>query len=145
MVIPPTQRSFDEAAILSVLSRWEEAWSNGDASMAAEDYADNADWLNPWGDRLAGRASIERFLEAMFSDPQFGYRKTEVTSRTVRFIKPDVAVALTTFEVVGQRATSGHEVPRRYGHSCRVLSKREGRWSILTHFFMDENQSLRSQ
>jgi hypothetical protein len=81
----------------------------------------------------------------MFADSHFPYRSSEVTSQAVRFVRPDVAVVYTTFEVVGQRTASGQEIPRRHGHACRVLNKDNGRWLIISHFFMDENESVRNR
>lgn len=136
--------SIEEAAIHLILLRWEEAWTRRDAALGASDYSNDADWMNPWGNRLKGKAEIQQFLKRMYADPNIVYRSTTVIGKTVRFIRPDIAVVFTSFEVIGQRASSGREIPKRHGHSCRVVVKEGGRWSIVSHFFMDQNKSLRS-
>ncbi len=39
----------DSAEILSTVANWERAWTVRDAELAAQDYADDADWTNALG------------------------------------------------------------------------------------------------
>ena len=42
----------DRAAVLATLEFWNRGWAEADASMAVEDYSENADWTNAFGDRF---------------------------------------------------------------------------------------------
>jgi hypothetical protein len=43
----------DEAAIRSIVNHWKEAWDKFDASFLEGGYADDADWMNAYGDKKA--------------------------------------------------------------------------------------------
>jgi uncharacterized protein (TIGR02246 family) len=54
-----------------------------------------------------------------------------VLETSVRFLKPDVAVARTLWELVGMIAPQGDVVPPRNGIWTNVLVKDDGRWAIV--------------
>jgi uncharacterized protein (TIGR02246 family) len=133
-------RSQDEAAIRRILANWDRGWDEFDARLAAMDYADDADWLNAFGRKKKGRAELQKFLTELFVRPDMKAARFTTTSITIRFIRPDVAVAYTDFVGVGQKTLSGKEMGKRVGHQIRVLSKEGGKWVIVSHQIMDERE-----
>jgi uncharacterized protein (TIGR02246 family) len=133
-------RAEDEAAIRRILANWDRGWDGFDARLAAMDYADDADWLNAFGRKKKGRAELQQFLAELFVRPDMKAARFTTTSVSIRFIRPDVAVAYTDFVGVGQKTLSGKEMGKRVGHQIRVLSKEGGKWVIVSHQIMDERE-----
>ncbi len=48
----------DRSAVLETLNSWNRGWAEADASTAVEDYSEDADWTNAFGDRFQGRAAL---------------------------------------------------------------------------------------
>jgi uncharacterized protein (TIGR02246 family) len=80
-----------------VIENWNRAWKAKDAKLAAQDYAHDADWTNAFGMKRKGRAEIEKFLAEVFTLPFVMAARSKVVEQSVRFIKPDVALVVTSF------------------------------------------------
>ena len=135
-------RAEDENAIRRILANWDKGWNEFNAQLAAMDYADDADCLNAFGRKKKGRDELQKFLTELFVRPDMKTARFTTTSISIRFIRPDVAVAYTDFEGVGQKTLSGNEMGKRVGHQIRVLKKENGRWIIVSHQIMDERERL---
>jgi uncharacterized protein (TIGR02246 family) len=132
----------DENAIRGILKNWDRGWNEFDAKLAAMDYADDADWLNAFGRKKKGRTELQKFLTELFVRPDMKTARFTTTSISIRFIKPNVALAYTDFEGIGQKTLSGKEMGKRIGHQIRVLIKENGKWIIVSHQIMDEREHL---
>ncbi|MGE0555230.1 MAG: SgcJ/EcaC family oxidoreductase [Gemmatimonadales bacterium] len=132
------QRAADSASIVGVVANWERAWTELDATLAAQDYAADADWTNAFGMRRIGRDSIEALLTTVFQLPFVVAGSTEYEYHDLRFLAEDVAVLRSRAIRTGQELPDGTvEEPRRINH-LRVLVRREGRWQIASHLIGDE-------
>ena len=124
-----TSTAEDEAAIRSVMAKGAEAFNQHDAAAAAAVYAADADLVNVRGDHLKGSVAIERGLERAFATR---YREARIKRGdvTIRFIRPDVALAYVTNEIsgAGEAGSGGAPVQREIG--LRVFVKDGGVWRI---------------
>jgi uncharacterized protein (TIGR02246 family) len=132
----------DEAAIREVISHWDSGWAQFDAKIATQDYADDADWTNAFGNSVKGKTEIYKFLEKLYKSPEITPRKSTPSTSTIKFIRPDVAVVSSYRETVGQRTSSGAEYPTRKTHDLRVLVLDKGKWVIVSHLIADEKEVL---
>jgi uncharacterized protein (TIGR02246 family) len=93
-------RSEDEEAIKNVLAGTTEAFNKHDAKAFARFYTPDAELVTVRGERMKGAAEIEKGLAAIFAT-----RATAATLKmldlSIRFIKPDVAIAHVTNEMSG--------------------------------------------
>ena len=100
----------DDAAIRKVIAEMTEGFTNHDGMAAARMYAPDARFVSVRGDVMNGQAGIEKGLSAILSG-----RAKNATQRTidvtVRFIRPDVALANVTNELSGLVAPDGHALP----------------------------------
>lgn len=130
----PSVDAGDRSAVLSTLDSWNRGWAEVDARVAVEDYADDADWTNAFGDRFQGRAALQEGLEFIFS---LGFVMAGDSSKNefadVTFVTPDVALLRSKLVRVGQRQSDGTLMPDRHINHLRVLHRREGRWLIVSH------------
>lgn len=129
----------DEAAIRAIVNHWQQSWENFDASVLAGDYAEDADWQNAFGVRLKGSAQIVDFVSKVVKRPNVQGRQTTWGDSTVRFVRPDVALAYRDYSTVGHKAPSGQEMPERKTHATWFLTKDAGKWRIASHVICDDN------
>ena len=129
----------EKAAIGKVLGKVGKAFGMMDASIIADCYTEDADWTNAFGTTLQGRDNIIEYLEKLFADERFGQGKMVGEPQgSIRLVKDDVAVAKTYVEREGQGTTDGGEIDTRRNHSLKVLTKKDGRWLIVSDMYMDE-------
>jgi hypothetical protein len=58
---------------------------------------------------------------------------------TVRFVRPDVALAYRDYSTVGHKTPNGQEMPERKTHATWFLTKESGKWRIASHVICDDN------
>jgi uncharacterized protein (TIGR02246 family) len=129
----------DEAAIRAIVNHWQQTWEKFDASVLAGDYAEDADWLNAFGVRLTGGPKIVDFVSKVVKRPTVQGRHTTWGEPTLRFVRPDVALAYRDYTTVGHKALNGQEMPQRSTHSTWILTKDAGRWRIASQVICDDN------
>ncbi len=119
----------DELAIRRVIVQTMEAFNAHDASAFARFYTPDADLVTVRGEVMRGSAAIERWLASIFAT-----RAGSVTVRqievTVRFVKPDVAVAHVTNELSGLIDAQRHRLPPHRELSVRIFVKTAGAWRV---------------
>lgn len=126
----------DEAAIRDVVTRFVDAWNQHDAHAFSLVFAETADFTNVRGAGASGRAAIEAFHAPVF---QTLFKTSHLTAsvKSIRFIKPDVAVADVLWEMTGATDPAGNPVRLRKGLLDFILTKQGERWSILVMHNMD--------
>lgn len=123
-------RDAEEANILSILDRFEEAFAKRDAAMYASNFAVDAVWENAFGGREIGRDNIERRLAGVYQ--MFQQADQTIVDRRVHFISDDIAVAVLTKDIVGQRsAGTGTKLPTRRVRNTSVLRREPGGWKVV--------------
>ncbi|HEX5052706.1 MAG TPA: SgcJ/EcaC family oxidoreductase [Planctomycetota bacterium] len=124
----------DRVAVLATLDSWNRGWAEADAALAVEDYAEDADWTNAFGDRFQGRAALRDGLEFIFG---LGFVMAGESSGNefadVTFLAPDIALIRSKLVRVGQKRSDGTPMPDRHINHLRVLHRRDGRWLIVSH------------
>jgi uncharacterized protein (TIGR02246 family)/steroid delta-isomerase-like uncharacterized protein len=119
----------DEVGIRKIIAETTEAFNRHDAKAFTRYYTRDAELVTVRGERMKGAAEIEKGLAKIFAT-----RAKGVTLKTldisVRFIKPDVAVAHVTNELSGLASAAGELLPPHLELSIRVLVKDQGRWLV---------------
>jgi len=100
------------------------AFNRGDIKAVAEAYAPDADFLSAQGQRLQGRDALEKYFAKGFAERKG--LKLKHSDSSIRFLKPDVAIADGTWEITGRPEGN----PAR-GHYTAILMKRDGQWLIV--------------
>jgi uncharacterized protein (TIGR02246 family) len=118
-----------EDAIVAVVQRIIEAWNRHDMDAFAKLFTDDADFVNVRGMRWIGRHAIREAHAAshatIFKNSQLGLRES-----SVRFLRPDIAVARSVTEVTGQINASGETSPPRSAMLTLVMVNVENKWMI---------------
>jgi uncharacterized protein (TIGR02246 family) len=127
----------DQAGVEHVIENWNKAWQTKDHKLAAQDYSPDADWINAFGMKRRGRAEIEKVLSEVFALPFVMAGQSKTVEQSIRFIRPDVVMALTRVERGGQQIPSGTELGTRQTSHLRVLIKSGGEWKIVSHLISD--------
>ena len=137
LLVPSTawsQTAADSAAVLSVLDSWNRGWAESDAELAVQDYAENADWTNAFGDRFQSRDALLEGLTFIFNlDFVLAGDSGTNEFEDITFLSPDVALLRSKLVRAGQQRSTGETMPDRHIHHLRVLERRDGRWQIVSH------------
>lgn len=122
--------SDEEQAVKMTASKWAEAWNAGDMKAVGELYAEGSDYVNFFGQAVSGRDEIEAsFTEVRETVYKGG--KISIEPAAVHFVKPDVAVFDSVWEIKGLPEAEG--APPSKGDSSVVVVKQDGEWKIVAH------------
>jgi uncharacterized protein (TIGR02246 family) len=114
----------EEKAVENILKQLETAWNTSDSRAWAAHFAEDATFIHIYGGQLDGRAAIEGAHRNIFDTIYKGSRMT-VTLRSMRLLRPDVAVVLTRGLVL---TAQGNEVDTR---PTMVFVNESGKWQIV--------------
>lgn len=119
----------DEEAIRQVIVEMTEGFNKHDARASTRMYTSDADLITVRGERFRGTTEFEKGLASIFAT-----RAREAKLRTlnvsVRFIRPDVALAHVTNELSGLIAPNGQRPPPHQELSLRVFVKEGNDWRV---------------
>ena len=128
------QNEDETAAVLATLDSWNRGWAEKDAALAAQDYAEDTDWTNAFGDRFQSREALEEGLAFIFSlDFVMAGDSSGNEFADVRFLTPDIALIRSKLVREGQQYRTGEVRPDRHVNHLRVLERRNGEWKIVSH------------
>lgn len=120
-IAQPAGTSGDEAAIRQVIAEMTEGFNRHDGEAASRMYQPNARLVTVRGEVMEGQAAIEQGLTSIFQT-----RARNATHRTVdltiRFLRPDIALAHVTNELSGLVAPDGQSLPSHQELSLRVYA-----------------------
>ena len=116
----------DEQAIRDIAQRLEEGWNSGNGQAFAAPFAEDSDYVVVDGRHIKGRLANAEGHQFIF-DTIYRGSTNSMEVESVRFIRPDVAVAH-----VRHRLKFSRDGRPAEGHarSTWVLTKDDGRWSI---------------
>jgi uncharacterized protein (TIGR02246 family) len=124
----------------------DEGWGKFDVAHTMAEYTPGAYWINAYGIEKEGKEEIQKFVTRIFAAPGMRHRKQlPLVFRSIRFIRPDIALVHTRQDTTDQLKTDGTPEGQRVSHVFRVMLKQDGRWLTDSFQVMDEKPSLRSQ
>jgi uncharacterized protein (TIGR02246 family) len=126
----PTQRlSEDEEAIRRIIVESIDRFNRRHLGPQATDYTADADFVNVYGTWRKGAAEIQsgqqQRMETVLKDA-----KITLLDLKIRFVRPDVAIAIQSHRMSGMRDPAGNIMPPHVERPMRVLVKDEGGWRI---------------
>jgi uncharacterized protein (TIGR02246 family) len=119
--------SGDETAIRAIVERVEAGWNAGSGEASAAPFAEDADSVVATGMRIKGRQAIADNFQRIF-DTMYKGSRNELTVDSVRFLRPDVAVAHVRAHL---RFTSDGKPVETDTIGTWVLTKGPDGWSIV--------------
>jgi uncharacterized protein (TIGR02246 family) len=117
----------DEQAIQDIFRQFEVAWNNYDSVSIEALFAEDATFIHIFGGQLDGRTAIEASHRVIFNTIYKGSHAT-FTSRSIRFVRPDVAVAFGQAHVDFQENNEPREINTR---PTMIVVKEQARWKIV--------------
>ena len=128
------QSDADREEIMQTFESWNQGWAETDADIAVQDYSNDTDWTNAFGDRFQGREALRDGLAYVFS---LGFVMAGTSAGNefidIDFLSADVAIVRSKLVRKGQRLSTGEPMPDRHINHLRVYQKRDGRWLIVSH------------
>lgn len=120
----------DQEAVKDVVTVFEDSWNRHDIEVFAQLFAEDADFVNVIGLWWKGRPEIKQAHEASHAT-MFKNSSLSVSGTSVWFLKPDVAIARSEWELIGHTDPQGETLPPRKGILTNVMTEKDGRWSIV--------------
>lgn len=117
----------DERAIQDVVKQLEAAWNAYDSKSFAAPFAEDATFIQIFGGQLDGRAAVEASHRAIF-DTIYKGSHASFTLRSVRFVRPDVAVVFTHAHLKFFAGGEAREIETR---PTMILVKGQAKWQIV--------------
>ena len=121
----------DQEAVNALAPQWAEAWNRGDAKAIGDMYTDEADYIETTGQAFKGREAIVTAVAEMMSTMCEG-TEISIEMTSTRFIKPDLVVGDSNWEITGLPEAEG-EAPPSKGTATVVAVKQDGQWLITAH------------
>lgn len=123
------ENAADRDAIRQVITETTAAFNRHDAKAFARYYTPDAWLVTVRGESMAGTAEIENELTAIF-ESRAKSATLETLDVSIRFIRPDVALAHVLNQLSGLKSPSGESLPAHRELSIRVLVKNDGVWRV---------------
>jgi uncharacterized protein (TIGR02246 family) len=119
----------DAQALRECLARYEAAWDAGDAKTLSELFTEDAERILTNGERVIGRAAIEKqFAESFFNRPASD--TATITPVSIHFLAADVAVTHGTWLITNDLGGSNS------GKYMNISVKRGDRWLVIRSMVM---------
>lgn len=115
----------DEAEVLALLQRLNEAWGDADAFAAL--FTEDAVYVTFDGSQVKGRAEIAESHRPLFEGFMRGSRLVGETT-SVRFLTPDIALVHSKGAVIQRRQKRASR--RAVSVQTNVVIRQDGRWLI---------------
>jgi uncharacterized protein (TIGR02246 family) len=119
----------DLDAIRKVITETTAAFNLHDAKAFARYYTPDAWLVTVRGESMAGTAEIANGLTPIL-ESRAKSAKLETLDVSIRFIRPDVALAHVLNELSGLKSLSGDLLPAHRELSIRVFVKNDGVWRV---------------
>jgi uncharacterized protein (TIGR02246 family) len=120
----------EELRIRSVLEQMQEVWNRHDMDAFSNLFTEDADFVNVIGTHWRGptaiRDALQREHATIFLNSHFEIRET-----TVRFLRKDIAIARSVWDLTGQTTKTGEAAPARSGVLTNVFLKSGSTWKIV--------------
>jgi uncharacterized protein (TIGR02246 family) len=125
----------DEATIRQIIEEQTSAANRHDAQAWCKDFAEDAEFTNPFGMVFQSRGAIEKRHAEIFSGMFHEIRET-VSIRQVRFLRQDVAIVATDSEVTNYQSLPLGVVSTItggvfYSRATQTFIKDNGTWRIV--------------
>ena len=111
----------DEVLIRKFITEGEEAWNKHDIEALAAQQADDVDHINVLGGWSKGREAIRKLWAHLF-ETSFKEDTSKMTIEKIRFLKPDVAVAI--LRIIHTRPAENESL------ATIVMTKDGDKWQI---------------
>jgi uncharacterized protein (TIGR02246 family) len=118
------EHAADDAAIRKNVQQLEDGWNTKSAALFAKPFAEDADYVVINGRHLKGHSVIQAGHQQIF-DTIYKDTTLELTIKSIRFLRPDVAVV----HVDGHKDGPTPEL-KSQAFLTMVMTRENGAWSI---------------
>jgi uncharacterized protein (TIGR02246 family) len=117
----------DERAIGDIVKQLETAWNARDSQTFAAPFAEDATFIHIFGGQLDGRTAVEASHRIIF-DTIYKNSHASFKLRSIRFVRPDVAIMFTHIHVKISEGNATREMDTR---PTLIMVKEKDNWQIV--------------
>ncbi|GAX42293.1 hypothetical protein NIES4075_32930 [Tolypothrix sp. NIES-4075] len=115
--------------IKAIMQSFADAWNVYDAMQLAELFTEDADFINVAGQWWKGRTELVQGHANAFSN-HLKNTQMHFPDTTVKFLKPDLAICHSTWEMSGLTRPDGTSLPTKYG-VLSAIAQQDGQWQLV--------------
>jgi len=134
----PASDASEDAAIKQVVAGFSEGWNRHDAKAMCASLADDVEWVSWRGEITHSRKGVEDQHATLFVGLYKDTHRTD-TVKSIRYLAPDLASVDNYWSMTGAKTREGADWPYREGYVNYLMSKRDGRWVIISAHTADFN------
>ncbi|TMM57040.1 SgcJ/EcaC family oxidoreductase [Maribacter algarum] len=127
------QSEKDKKLIEKIITNQAEGWKNKNLDLTLEDYADNVDWTNAFGDRMRSKEELKALLSDIYSMGFVMKGVSENQYNDINFLSPEIAIVHSKTIVKGQEWCDGTKMEDRHNYHLRVFQKKDSSWKVISH------------
>ena len=116
----------DEQALHDLTRQMQDAWNAADAAGFVAHFVEDCTFIHIYGGQIDGRGAVEEAHRAIFNGVYRGSRN-QYTVRSVRFLRPDVAIVLIEARLQFQENGQPREITAR---PTLIAVKQASRWML---------------
>jgi len=117
-------------SVEKVVRTFADCWNRHDMEAFAQLFTQDAEFVNVVGLWWKGREEIKQAHIATHTT-MFKNSHLAITNIDVRFLKPDVAIARSRWELTGHVGPSGEPLPQRKGILMNLIVRTNDKWMII--------------
>jgi len=122
--------SNNESAVGEVIAQLVDTWNRHDMRAFASLFAEEADFVDVFGNWFKSRVEIEAALSARHATV-FKVSRFAKKSLVVRFPRPDIAVVHAVLELTGAVDRQGQTLPPGLGVTTYLMDRADANWRII--------------
>ncbi|GLR19879.1 hypothetical protein [Portibacter lacus] len=123
----------DRASLLKTIDHWTQGWENKDVNLAIQDYANDIDWTNAFGDRVTNKEELKQLLEVIFGFDFVMLGQTEYVENDIEFLDQNYVTVRSKSIRKGQKNGDGSLMADRIVNHLRVYRRDKETWKIVNH------------
>ncbi len=120
----------DILEIKAIMQSFADAWNVYDAKQIAELFTEDADFVNVAGQWWKGRTELGQGHANAFSN-HLKNTYMRFPDTTVKFLKPDLVICPSTWEMSGLTRPDGISLPTKHGVLTAIAQQQHGQWQLV--------------
>ena len=120
----------DILEIKAIMQSFADAWNVYDAKQIAELFTEDADFVNVAGQWWKGRTELGQGHANAFSN-HLKNTHMRFPDTTVKFLKPDLVICHSTWEMSGLTRPDGISLPTKHGVLTAIAQQQHGQWQLV--------------
>ncbi|MGS2727979.1 YybH family protein [Psychroserpens sp. BH13MA-6] len=129
----PFDHSNDIESIKKSIDNYDKGWDSKDLELVLNEYSEDIDWTNAFGDRVQGKKELKSLLKTIFSLDFVMSGKNNYKEPEIEFLSEDIALVRSVNIRTNQKWPDGRDMDDRIINHLRVFKRIDNKWLCINH------------